>query len=596
MRHPSRPAPDLQSSPAPHAPPRAALRGMAIAGGALALFLCMTSPSLPAALVGPGVEIAAVAIDEDEPTPKQRAKRERGLIRQIQKTLTELGFYTGPIDGVSSERTREAIRLYQKRSNLEVDGRATDDLLDQLHFTEQVKKLQVRLQAVREEQIAAAREALLSQEATRELVEEVTAEVADPTRDSDQCFAAPTARCLLDEAMESAKAIFRKQFRDWVLGEILILQAKAGYSVEALATLRRIDDPRLSVVGLRNVTRAQAEAGYIEEARATAETIPLSWSQAEALATVATAEARRGDITGAREIVDRILAMVNEPTELRRRVATLGRLAVGLAREGEADAANAALEQAMRLVRSPEAGSNRESLLSEIATTLAEMGRVDEALRLLEEVEDIRHHPPVLLAAAKVQAQAGDGEQAITTVSELDEDRYRALILSKIAVAQYRTGAHSEAARTMAQAIAATSRIDASRQTYPKDYALSQIALAMVTIDALPQAVSLAREITDRRLRADVLWTAAAAYSRRGDTAAADKTAIRANDAIAAIRSPLDRAWVLSNLARTHAAAGDREAAQRAFDQALATARDITSPWARTQALTKVAATLIEMN
>ena len=273
----------------------------------------------------------------------------------------------------------------------------------------------------------------------------------------------------------------------------------------------------------------------------------------------------------------------------------MGRLAVGLAREGEADAANAALEQAMRLVRSPEAGSNRESLLSEIATTLAEMGRVDEALRLLEEVEDIRHHPPVLLAAAKVQAQAGDGEQAITTVSELDEDRYRALILSKIAVAQYRTGAHSEAARTMAQAIAATSRIDASRQTYPKDYALSQIALAMVTIDALPQAVSLAREITDRRLRADVLWTAAAAYSRRGDTAAADKTAIRANDAIAAIRSPLDRAWVLSNLARTHAAAGDREAAQRAFDQALATARDITSPWARTQALTKVAATLIEM-
>ncbi len=182
---------------------------MAIAGGALALFLCMTSPSLPAALVGPGVEIAAVAIDEDEPTPKQRAKRERGLIRQIQKTLTELGFYTGPIDGVSSERTREAIRLYQKRSNLEVDGRATDELLDQLHFTEQVKKLQVRLQAVREEQIAAAREALLSQEATRELVEEVTAEVADPTRDSDQCFAAPTARCLLDEALESAKAIFR---------------------------------------------------------------------------------------------------------------------------------------------------------------------------------------------------------------------------------------------------------------------------------------------------------------------------------------------------------------------------------------------------
>ena len=510
--------------------------------------------------------------------------------------MTELGFYTGPIDGVSGEGTREAIRLYQKRSNLEVDGRATEELLEQLHFAEQVKNLQVRLQAVREEQIAAARAALLSHEATRDLVEEATAEVADPTRDTSQCFEAPTARCLLDEALESAKAIFRKQFRDWVLGEILISQAKAGLSVEALATLRRIEDPRLIVVGLRNVTRAQAEAGYIEEAKATAETIPLSWSQAEALATVATAEARSGDVTAAREIVARILAMVNEPTELRRRVATLGLLAVGLARVGEIDAANAALEQAMYLVRSPEAGRNRESLLSEIATTLAEMGRVDEALRLLEEVEDIRHHSPVLLAAAKVQAQAGNGAQAMATVSELDEDRYRALILSKIAVAQHRAGTPDEAARTLAEAIAAASRIDSAKQTYPKDYAVSQIALAMVTIDALPQAVGLAREIVDQRLRADVLWTIAAAYTRRGDTAAASETAIRANDAIAAIKSPLDRAWVLSNLARTHAAAGDHEAARRAFDQALATARDITSPWARTQALTKVAATLIEMN
>ena len=596
MRHLLRPVSDLQSSPAPSGAGRAALRGVAIAGGALAVFLYMTPTSLPAALAGPGVEIAAVAIDEDELTPKQRAKRERVLIRQIQKTLTELGFYTGPIDGVSGEGTREAIRLYQKRSNLEVDGRANEELLEQLHFAEQVKNLQVRLQAVRVEQIAAARAALLSQEATRDLVEETTAEVADPTRDTGQCFEAPTARCLLDEALESAKAIFRKQFRDWVLGEILISQAKAGWSVEALATLRRIEDPRLIVVGLRNVTRAQAEAGYIEEAKATAETIPLSWSQAEALATVATAEARSGDVTVAREIVARILAMVNEPTELRRRVATLGLLAVGLAQVGEIDAANAALEQAMYLVRSPEAGRNRESLLSEIATTLAEMGRVDEALRLLEEVEDIRHHSPVLLAAAKVQAQAGNGEQAMATVSELDEDRYRALILSKIAVAQHRAGTPDEAARTLAEAIAAASRIESARQTYPKDYAVSQIALAMVTIDALPQAGGLAKEITDQRLRADVLWTIAAAYTRRGDTAAASETAIRANDAIAAIKSPLDRAWVLSNLARTHAAAGDHEAARRAFDQALATARDITSPWARTQALTKVAATLIEMN
>ena len=41
---------------------------------------------------------------------------------EIQKALTEAGFYKGPIDGVIGKKTRAAVRAFQTKNGLTVDG------------------------------------------------------------------------------------------------------------------------------------------------------------------------------------------------------------------------------------------------------------------------------------------------------------------------------------------------------------------------------------------------------------------------------------------------------------------------------------------
>jgi hypothetical protein len=54
----------------------------------------------------------------DLATPNQLIK--------IQQALKKDGFYSGPIDGVSSQSTRKAIRSFQQAKHLEVTGRIDD--------------------------------------------------------------------------------------------------------------------------------------------------------------------------------------------------------------------------------------------------------------------------------------------------------------------------------------------------------------------------------------------------------------------------------------------------------------------------------------
>lgn len=53
-------------------------------------------------------------------------------VRNIQSGLARLGFDPGPIDGIAGQRTRLAIRQYQKSRNLPVDGQATRSLEQQI--------------------------------------------------------------------------------------------------------------------------------------------------------------------------------------------------------------------------------------------------------------------------------------------------------------------------------------------------------------------------------------------------------------------------------------------------------------------------------
>ncbi len=54
------------------------------------------------------------------------------LIRKIQRSLAQLGYGSGPADGVLGGRTRSAIRAFQRNIGLPVDGRPSEELLGHL--------------------------------------------------------------------------------------------------------------------------------------------------------------------------------------------------------------------------------------------------------------------------------------------------------------------------------------------------------------------------------------------------------------------------------------------------------------------------------
>ena len=143
------------------------------------------------------------------------------LVYRTQVLLVRFGFLDGAPTGDLNEPTRVALCLYQRSLGISEDGAPSQALLERMEFTERTVALRERLEAARADQIEVARVALLANPRTRQLVAgRAVAERADAARDVSGCLAAPTVRCLLGEASESAKAVYENRKRDWVLREI----------------------------------------------------------------------------------------------------------------------------------------------------------------------------------------------------------------------------------------------------------------------------------------------------------------------------------------------------------------------------------------
>lgn len=199
-----------------------------------------------------------------------------------------------------SGETAAAIGAYQRHNGLAVDGLASRALRDRIELSVQARNLDARITRTKAAQTQAAVAALRASPSTSVFLGgRDSAERADPTRDASACFAAPSVPCLLAEALESAKAIHRDRFHDWVLGRILMIQVKAGLSEVALETVRRLEDPRLVMVALRNISRTQAEIGDTAAAEQLALAIPAAGARAQALAAIAVAHGAAGNLGAA---------------------------------------------------------------------------------------------------------------------------------------------------------------------------------------------------------------------------------------------------------------------------------------------------------
>ena len=65
----------------------------------------------------------------DDEVVAQELHYNRGVVRMVQRTLNNRGFRAGPPDGVLHERTRMALREFQRSENLEDTGRLNERTL-----------------------------------------------------------------------------------------------------------------------------------------------------------------------------------------------------------------------------------------------------------------------------------------------------------------------------------------------------------------------------------------------------------------------------------------------------------------------------------
>ncbi|MBM3566559.1 MAG: hypothetical protein FJX42_10670, partial [Alphaproteobacteria bacterium] len=457
---------------APPRPPRESGGARPLRRAALLAAALLAAPLTN--LAGPGESLAARApLDQGGDGPA--AAQPSDLLRRIQRALSAIGLYQGRADGIMGPETEAAIRAYQRTTGLTITGQPSEALADRLDAGDKVNDLLGKLERARTENIRAAREALLANPATRDLVADEIAERTDPTRDIQPCLKAPNAACLLAEAVESSKAVADRELRDWSLGEILAAEARAGLTRNARETARRIRDPRLIMVALRDIAEAQARGGFAAEALAAAETIPDALKRAEALAAIADIHAAGEKADAAAAAARRLGETVGELSEPAQQSAFRARLAVVL-NHLDKDAAEKILVEAETAARALPA-QQRGGALRLVAVALAETGRTGEALRLLNEVPDKADHIPVLTAAVIREARAGNAPTAHALAATIAETHHRAGVLGPVAVAQYRAGNARAAEASLVAALDASDQI-----SYPfaKSYALSKIALSLI--------------------------------------------------------------------------------------------------------------------
>jgi tetratricopeptide (TPR) repeat protein len=515
------------------------------------------------------------------------------LVLLVQQLLAELELYRGAVDGRLNDDVEVAVRTLQRRSGMMPDGRIDESLLSRLEFAGQAGRLVGRLDELRSQQQERARKALASTAATRSLFSGAgRLAVADPTRNTESCLSLPTVQCLLIEATEAAKAINRAHFRDWVLGEVVSVQARTGTMSGALATAGLIDDPRLVIVALKRMVMAAAGSDRIETALATAEMIPDAWARTEARISVVSAYLRRGRVGRARGLAALIGKDIVEVEGEHPRVSMLVKLASALIDGGSLSGAVQALNQAILLANLSEKDQksdavNPESIdIAAIAAGFARIGRTERARQLLSKLDDETYRESALIDAAYSRALTGDVRGARGFADSIQTPRFHLAALLRIAEAQRDRGRRREAVSVLPDALRASTRIGKDLN-YARSDALSRIAILWVGLEETEQAVNLARQISDDRVRAGTMWTIAAVAApsesgaRRLETLASHETG--------RVASTLDRAWIMANAAATLAALGRSSMARQLFDRGMSVTREMKSPWGRAQALVKFA-------
>jgi peptidoglycan hydrolase-like protein with peptidoglycan-binding domain len=273
-----------------------------------AAVICLTSlAGLPTAQAGIINAPATTQVMELAALGEAKLSGALTLVQRAQRSLAGLGLYRVPMSGHIDAKTRKAVRRFQNRTGLKVDGRITLGLVEILEKRAQSTNFLERMKCIETDARTKAKQALLGNSNTSGLVGGKFVERADPARDIAGCLAQPTSVCLLREAAEIAKAVHKDNMRDWALGEILVAQARANLKDEALRTAAHIQDPRLILSALKDAAIAHAKAGRMADALAAARRVPDDAKQLDAMAAIAEILAGRGENIATERTLKRLL-------------------------------------------------------------------------------------------------------------------------------------------------------------------------------------------------------------------------------------------------------------------------------------------------
>ncbi len=497
-------------------------------------------------------------------------------IQDVQKALTELGLYNGPIDGQYTSAVKRAIERFEQRYGSIGRDKALPESLRSMATVKDAVRLRNRLDQTRRLQIISATQALKGNPATRDLVTGQGAHArAAP---SGACTNHPTVSCLLANAADSTVAVDRPYFRDWAIREVAVAEVRTGRTDHMRDRLRSLSDPRLVLVALRELAQALAQDGRTAEAREIAETIPDAVNKLRALSSIAIAEARLGHRAAAWAAVERVLAMLQTHDGISGKVAIVTALASGLADAGDIDAARYAIAETRRFATARDAGKARQAELGMITGALANTPQFKSAMDALAR-----------LTANRGGDQSATVTSAVAKVAAAEGDRYRVTTLSNLAVVHAKLGDPDAAATVLQQAESAAGRV---RAGYPAAIASFTVAKAWARIGEAERAETAMLALDNPVLRAKGLWEIGVLRASSGDASGAAKTEEAAFAATRDIPSAFDRTILLSDSAITLAGAGLPEQAIRAFDAAWRSGRDIDAKWWRARAYARLAVAL----
>ncbi|MDH3701281.1 MAG: peptidoglycan-binding protein [Alphaproteobacteria bacterium] len=492
------------------------------------------------------------------------------VVRNAQRELAALGFYRGPLDGRFNAQLEKALRRFEQKYSVGKGGRSMRGTVERMRSMSAAMHLRRALTESGRRQQEQAASALRSNPSTRDLLGQGDAVGRSQLQSSrnarPHCHSAITVRCLLDEALRSVGNIESDTYRDWALREVVTAHVRTGNISDIRDTMRRISDPRLILVALRDVAETMSRHGDLAEAASLAATIPDLPNRAKAFAAIAVVRAENGDSVGAGAFTDRVLATLQGNPLISGGVGIATALAIKLIDTGEPALARRAVTAAKRLSVPGTDPMVRAAEVSTMAAMQAQAGNYDAVLQTL----------------SRNRGGSGSGRSADTAV-------YRVLALSRLAETQMDRGDHAAATRSLVTAEAAVTPL---RDGYPADAGRARIATAWMGLKAFERASMVILEVGNAARRARLLWLLSDSYLAAGDTGAARLIEEEALAATNSVKNGFERAAIKSDSALRLARRGDAAAARRLFAMALATGRGITTPWWRARAFARLASTL----